>query len=373
MGYPPSLKNSYGGQERRGVSGPPSLTQEQAMRLNKYTFFIPSMILLLAGWVFAQEDAPISIASSVDKATIRIGDLIQYQIIVTHAPDVQIQLPGEGANLGGFDIRAYEAHEPRKENGMIITESAYTISTFFTGEFDIPPTAVLYTLPGDTISQILMTEPIHIVVESVKPSEEGDIRDIKSPAEIPRNWWILIRWIGLGLFVLLSIVLGYIGYRRRKAGMSLLPFREAPPRPPHEVALEALGKLDPAGLDDPVKIKWFYSEVSEIIRRYLEGRYYVMALEMTTFEVLDGLKNVDVETEIQNAVRQFLEPCDLVKFAKFIPVERQHVITLQQAFDIVNRTKIVIIESELSSEITETEVSEPVVEAVPIETEEESK
>lgn len=348
------------------------------MILNRYTFYHPftlfggkiltSCMILIAGLLSAQGDAPISIASSVDKATIRIGDLIQYQITVTHDPDVQIQLPGEGANLGGFDIRAYTPHEPRKENGKIITESQYTISTFFTGEFDIPPTAVLYTLPGDTVSQILMTEPIHIVVESVKPSEEGDIRDIKPPEEIPRNWWLLIRWIALGMFALSAAVLGWIAYRRHKAGMSLLPFREAPPRPPHEVALEALGKLDPAGLDDPAKIKWYYSEVSQIVRHYLEGRYYIMALEMTTAEVLDGLRGVDVETEIQNAVRQFLEPCDLVKFAKFIPAEAQHEITLRQAFDIVNRTKIVIPEPEPAFENSEQEESD-----VPIENEEESK
>lgn len=330
------------------------------------------MISLSAGQAIGQEDAPVSIASSVDKTTIRIGDLIHYQIEVTHDPEVQIQLPGEGANLGGFDIRSYEAHEPRKEDGRVITESEYTISTFFTGEFDIPPTAVLYTLPEDTASQVLMTEPIHITVESVKPSEEGDIRDIKPPEEIPRNWWILIRWIGLGIFVILAVILGIIGYRRRKAGKSLLPIREAPPRPPHEIALEALGRIDPAGLDDPEKIKQFYSQVSEIIRRYLEGRYYIKALEMTTSDVLNGLEAVDVEPEIRKAVREFLELCDLVKFAKFIPPEAQHAETLRKAYDIVHRTKIVIAESK---DVPENEATEASVdaEAVPAETEEESR
>lgn len=303
-----------------------------------------SGFILAAGILLAQEEAPVSIASSVDKTTIRIGDLIHYGIEVTHDPAVRIQLPGEGANLGGFDIRSYESYEPREENGRIVTESEYTISTFFTGEFEIPPTAVLYTLPDDTASQILMTEPIHITVESVKPSEEGDIRDIKPPEAIPRNWWLLARWIGLGVFVIFAIISGIIGYRRRKAGKSLLPVREAPPRPPHEVALEALDKLNPAGLDDPGKIKCFYSDVSEIIRRYLEGRYYITALEMTTTDVLNGLIAAEAELEIREMVRDFLEACDLVKFAKFIPSEPQHAETLRQAYDIINRTKILIAE-----------------------------
>lgn len=314
--------------------------------LNKNLFLVALATVFVLGLSsgFAQDDAPVSIASSVDKTTIRIGDLIQYRIVVTHDPEVQIQLPGEGANLGGFDIRSYEAREPRRESGRIVTESEYMISTFMTGEFDIPPTAVLYTLPGDTAAQLLMTEPIHIVVESTNPSEEGDIRDIKAPKEIPRDWWILIRWIGLGLALLVFIILGWIGYRRRKAGKSLLPVREAPPRPPHEVALEALealrGNVD--GLADAAQIKQFYSEVSEIIRRYIEGRFYVMALEMTTREVLSGMEVASVEDPVRAAVQDFLEPCDLVKFAKFIPPESQHADTLSQAFDIVNHTKIIL-------------------------------
>jgi len=296
-------------------------------------------------WLFfvpVQADAPISISSDVDKSTIRIGDLIRYTVTVTHDPDVRIQLPGEGVNLGGFDIRAYEAPGPRRERGRIVTESAYLISTFFTGEFEIPPTAVFYALPEDTAYRVLMTDPIHITVESVHPGEEGDIREIKPPEEIPRNWWLTLRWIGAGVLGGVLIVLGWIVYRRARAGKRLLPFRETPPRPPHEVAFDALERLSPSGLTDPVLIKAFYTDVSEIIRRYIEGRFFVPAPEMTTREVLDALMREQIEPDIREAVRILLEACDLVKFAKLIPPAPRHREVLDQACEIVHRTKIIL-------------------------------
>jgi len=300
----------------------------------------------LTSVAISQMDAPISVSSSVDKARIRIGDLIHYSVKVTHDDSVQVEMPGFAANLGGFEIRDYELKDPQKQDGRIVNEASYTISTFITGEFEIPPLLIQYTLGTDTTHHVLMTESINITVESMKASEAGDIRDVKAPLEIPRQWWYLIRWMILGMFLVAAIVTGILLYRQYKMGKSLLPVREASPRPAHEVAIEALDRLRGSDLLEKGNIKQFYIELSEIIREYIDGRYFVVALEMTTTEVLCGLKEQNLKDDVFHLFQIFLQNCDLVKFAKYIPSDEKRQKTVQLAYDIVEKTKPVVVISE---------------------------
>jgi hypothetical protein len=288
------------------------------------------------------EEAQIDLSSTVDKSRITIGDLIHYSVTATHGKDVKVEMPGLGANLGGFEIRDYRVQDPEKQNGRIVSRFDYTISTFFTGTFEIPSLSVKYTLPGDTTAKILSTEPIQIVVESVKPSEAGDIRDVKPPRPIPRDWWLLIRWSLLALLIAGAGIFGFWWYRRKKLGKGLIPTKELPVRPPHETAYENLKKLEASDLLARGEVKQFYIKISEIIRQYIEGRYFVVAMEMTTTEVLNGLACADVPVEEIGLFQTFLDRCDLVKFAKHIPSEEQNGEIVRMAYDIVDRTKIII-------------------------------
>lgn len=313
------------------------------MRLRKDPIFALTLIIGMfraAAGVEAQED--ITVTSSVDKAKITIGDLITYTVTVTHHPKLRVEMPGLGANLGGFEIRDYEVHDPRKEEGRIVSSVDYVISTFLTGEFEIPPLSIQYFTPDDSTGRMLTTEKIEIVVESVKPSEAGDIRDIKPPMEIPRKLWVLLRWFVLGGGIAVLAAAAVVLYRRKKAGKSLLPQRQEPPRPPHEVAFERLEALKHSGLLERNEIKAFYIEVSEIIRQYVEGRYYIVAMEMTTEEVLGHLADADVSEEEYKLCEDFLDRCDLVKFAKVIPSSEENDAIVQTAYEIVERTKVVL-------------------------------
>jgi hypothetical protein len=319
--------------------------------------------LITAGSLLGQDDAPVMLSSSVDKNRIHLGDLIHYAIQVVHDDSVQVEMPGFAANLGQFEIRDYSLAEPRKSDGKIITEASYTITTFFTGEFEIPPVAVTYTIGTDS-THVLMTEPIKIVVESLLASEAGDIRNVKDPVEIPRDWWQRLRWPILGLLAVLLVAAVVFIIRRYRAGKSILPIREVPPRPAHEKALEALEHLIADDLIGRGEIKQFYIEISEIIRQYINDRYFVVALEMTTTEVLSGLTAQDMGEEIEGHFGTFLNRCDLVKFAKFIPSENQHQDTVKLAYQIIHETKADIPEPEIQTEEGqipgESEPAEPV-------------
>lgn len=66
-------------------------------------------------------------------------------------------------------------------------------------------------------------------------------------------------------------------------------------------------------------MKEYHIAASDILRTYVEARFRVEALEMTTREVLDGLSRVGADGSFRVGLRNFLEQCDLVKFAKARP------------------------------------------------------
>lgn len=301
-----------------------------------------TLTMLLTTTLVCAQEPPLTVTSAVNKSRITIGDLIEYTVTVSQARNVKVEMPGLGANLGGFEIRDYRVDEPKREGDRTVSIYRYTISTFLTGDFEIPPLAIRYTVAGSK-PETITTEKIKIQVASMKPSEAGDIRDIKPPVEIPLNWKRLALWAVAGVAVLALAVTGFLWYRRRRQGKGLLPVRTEPLRPAHELALEALARLEASDLLARNEIKAFYIEVSEIIRRYVEGRYGFVALEMTTEELLGALDRSEVDREVRELFRVFLERCDLVKFAKWEPPAEAHPAILKLARDIVEQTMVVVV------------------------------
>jgi hypothetical protein len=293
-------------------------------------------------WLYSQE-SPVAVESRIDKSSITIGDTVRYTVRLTHDADVKVNWPALGANLGAFEIRDYDKPDPREVKGRTVEEISYTISTFDTGRFEIPPLTISYQTPPDTSWHDLPTEKLEIYVASMRPSQDGDIRDIKSPWELPRDWKAVVLVAGIVALVLLLAGLGFYYWRKRQ-GKSLLPEKKEPARPAHEIALAALQKLRESDLLATGKIKTYYIELSEIVRRYIEGRYFVPALELTTGELMDNLKTVALEADGKERLRDLLESSDLVKFAKYEPTPNEHERAFQLAESFVNMTKLVMLE-----------------------------
>ncbi|MBN2000818.1 hypothetical protein JW935_24930 [candidate division KSB1 bacterium] len=318
------------------------------------------MIIFFTACVFAQ--GRISVESGVDRSTVLIGDVILYTISIYHDPDVQIRKPGFAANLDMFEVRDFRDIEPEKADGQIVEKLEYKLSTFLVGEYDIPELEIKYMVEPDSVYQSIKTEPIRITVESLNPDEAGDIRDIKPPITPPRDYKELI-YYGLGALLLAGLIfLGIYYYKKRKAGESLLPRRQPPPRPAHEIALDALDALEEKGLLAEGKIKQFYTELSEIIREYINNRFYIFAMEMTTLQLLTIMREEKLQKQDIELMAEFLQACDLVKFAKHIPSEQDHVNNVQSARQFVDQTKLVF-EQEAEPELQD-ETEAPQIEQV---------
>ena len=185
----------------------------------------------------------------------------------------------------------------------MVTAAVFTLTAFELGELEIPSFELIVAAP-DGSETVLPTDPFVIEVVSVGLDEGSDIRDVKGPLSIPLNVLLLWPWL---LALLVAAAGGYWMARRirRDSAEEAPSAPEAPPRPPHEIAYEALEWLEASPLLRQGRIKEYYIEVSDIIRRYIEGRYSMNALEMTTHEVLWRLDRAGVRHETHADSRSF--------------------------------------------------------------------
>jgi hypothetical protein len=64
----------------------------------------------------------------------------------------------------------------------------------------------------------------------------------------------------------------------------------------------------------------FFVEISDIVRRYLEGRFALHAPELTTEEFLEvAAGSPDLSADHRRFLQTFLGNADRVKFARFVP------------------------------------------------------
>ena len=293
------------------------------------------IFLIFIGFCAAQENRPlIEVNSVVDTSHITIGDRITYTLSIDHVDTMRVEKPGEGVHLGQFEIKDYKIYDPVRQEGRILEKFEYVISVFDTGAFVIPPFPVAY-FPNDSLGDYKLIEAsaITIYVESVIQDEERQLRDVKPPIDIPYDYFLLFSVISSIILIGALVYLGYRLYLKRKETGYFIKAPE-PPRPAHEVALESLEELLKKDLLSDGLIKEFYSDISEIIRRYIEGRYFIPALEETSREILIELNDQDISEEMLQKAKESLELSDLVKFAKYKPSdeENQNVVSWTREF-----------------------------------------
>ena len=151
-------------------------------------------------------------------------------------------------------------------------------------------------------------------VKSVAPAVTNALHDIKPPVEIPSGWaWL---WWTLGALALAVVAyLAWKYWRKRKS--------EIPPVPVIPAHIRAKQKLQEA-LALISQPREFCILVSDTIRMYLEERFDFHAPERTTEEFLHELQGTDLLTRDQKeSLGEFLQRCDLVKFARYEPREAE--------------------------------------------------
>jgi len=295
-----------------------------------------SLLLLLRGIAIAfgvgvplglsaQDLAPVA---ELDTQLIRIGEQTRLKLSVNYRVDKGEQVHITWPAITGDTLTGHiEVVEDSGVDTVVNGNDPYRfqqlrqlrITSFDSGYWAIPP--FRFVVNGDTLE----TKPLLLGVETVEVDTAQAFRDIKEIYELPFSWvdWFGEHWPwfagGLGLAVAVLLLLLYLR-RPKKAAVV-----EAPPKPLHERMLEALGEIERRKLWQQGQVKQYQSEVTDLLRTYVEERYGVPALERTTDDLVAELRLSAMGSEPRELLGNLLRLADMVKFAKYtaLPAENE--------------------------------------------------
>jgi len=304
------------------------------------------LLVLLSIATFAQNT---TVKAVLDSQEILIGDQINLDLSVEFTEETPVLWPVFKDTITG-QLEIIEASVPdtiKKETGETIIHQRLVLTSFDTGFLVLPP--IVFVFNNDT-SNRLATEPLLIFVSDIAVEMEADIKEIKEPYDVPFNWRKWIKWGLLALLLITLIVGGIFLWKKYRKQPETPVARPKPKRPAHEIALEKLEVLRHKKLWQNDQTKKFYIELSDITREYIEFRFDVLALEMTSEETISALKLNGLDEEKIRSLNQMLQMADLAKFAKYRPISNEN----EQCFDIartfVNNTLVMPLDEPKSEE-----------------------
>ncbi len=257
------------------------------------------------------------VTSSIDTTKIKIGEQITYKIQV-EADTTDLVVFPEGQTFMPLEmIESYKV-DTTKNNARFKLIKKYGLTQFDSGSYMIPKQKVVIG------TKTVFTDSLNVEVFSVAvDTTKQNLYDIKPLIEVEKgvsNWWIylLIALVSLGL---IGFLLYWFIWRKKP----LTEEEEIAMLPPYDRAKLALKKLDESNYLQRSELKDYYSELTFIIRKYLDEKVYDRALESTTDELVDRLNMLKdasqielSQTDIDN-IETILKRADLVKFAKSAP------------------------------------------------------
>lgn len=278
--------------------------------------------------IFAQ------VQSSVDTTAIRIGEEIQYTIVV-EADSTDLVLFPEGQSFAPLEvIESYKVDTSFAEAKYRLIKK-YGLTQFDSGKYQIPiQRVVINEKPFDTDS--IRIEVRDVPVDTTQ-QKMFDIKPVIEVDEPPFPW---TRWLLWLLPLLLIGGIGYYLFRRKK-----IKEEREKQLPPYEEAMVALQKLDASEYLKEDKSKDYYSSLTEIVKRYLDREVDDMALESTSDELIERLMlhkdsgHFDFDLETIRKLDAILKRADLVKFAKMKLEETQARLDRSEIESIINETE----------------------------------
>lgn len=283
----------------------------------------------------------VKLEATLDSSRLLIGDHTRLRLKLTQKPTWDALMPNKitlGEQVEILDETLIDTLP--SDNSDLITQKSLLITTFDSGKVKIPPIPVAFKNPNTGTIDTVYSRPLFMNVNTVATalSDSAQLKPLKDIIGEAANWSdYMMYFIVLGVLLLVGAIIWYFMTRK--------PKEDLPPPPPvivppHEIALEKLFKLNKQELWQKGEVKLYQSQLTAIIREYVGERYNILAMESTTYEIIDKLKD-KLTTEQTTKLRKTLEIADLVKFAKAKPPVEINQEFMDDAVQFVRETKYV--------------------------------
>lgn len=298
-----------------------------------------SLLILIIASSAGQE---VKISSAFDSTKIFIGDQIKFIVTIDQPSNLKLSLPVFRDTLcKNIEIISGPRIDTTKgQSGRIKIIQKYLITSFDSGRYQVKPVFAENKNEGGMKRFYSDYSILEVMRVKIAPQDTtAKIFDIIKPYKAPVTFGEILPWL-LVAALLGAIVWAAIRYlpKLRKSEAETNVF--IPSDPAHIIAFRELERLKSEELWQKGETKKYYTELTEILRQYLENRFRVYSLELTTAETLEALVKTGFRKNgSYNDLKTVLTGADLVKFAKYNPGASENESHFQTSWNFVLVTK----------------------------------
>ena len=240
-------------------------------------------------------------------------------------------LLGDQTTLSIQRAHTYPSTDQLSQNGIVALSQ----------KFDTANNTQLTTLtsfePGEHYVKLSPDDSLLLTVLDVEvDTTSAEIRDIAPIEKVPYTFWEIFRWVLLALVLAaIALVVWWIVTHRQHVQQVLGLADPVDTRTPYERATQTLEALREKRLWQAGKAKEYHTELTDIVRRFIEESTGIRATDMTSDETLEAVQNADWQVD-SSLLRGIFTTADLVKFAKSEPLPHEHEASLDQAVRFVD-------------------------------------
>ncbi|WP_343488256.1 hypothetical protein [Allomuricauda sp. d1] len=290
---------------------------EKTKSQNSWFLVLGSWFLLFFGVSIANAQNKSTIEAQIDTASIKIGEQIQYKITVETDSTNVVYFP-EDQTFSPLEMVEALTIDTTKNKDRMTLQRIYALTQFDSGSYTIPPQRVAIN-EAPFLTDSFRIQVADVAVDTTKQK----LYDIKPLMEVEKSnakLWMTILFVLLALLVIGALV--YWFFLRKKP---LTEEEKVALLPAFDRAMLQLKELENSRYLIQDEYKKYYSELTDIVRSYLEEDVHVSALESTTdqlitkLELLKDAGELELEDETITQFKKVLRTADLVKFAKSKP------------------------------------------------------
>lgn len=315
------------------------------MRLNKKISLLTIALLLLSALNVSAGKTIVK--AKLDSTILLMGKTTGLQITVDQDKGVKGVLPlfskiKENGIIGvcgdSVELRAPKSIDTTENENRLKIVYNVPVQSFDSGYYELPE--IEFVNGRDTVRSnrvALKVVPVPNLTADSPIDEYANVSDPENPSifdSLP-DWMIDFWWVIL--LIILAIVAFLIAWRKYKKDGKLIGKKYIPT--PYEVATASLRELKEKKLWEQGMEKEYFTELTDILRLYLYGRFGINAVEMTSRQILAAMKANPEIKDKRPMIRQILNMADFVKFAKVRPLPEDNIAAFDNARKFVIETK----------------------------------
>lgn len=281
--------------------------------------------------------------ASLDSNAIMIGDQVNYQLGITVPKNSRVLWPQLVDTLtSNIEILGRSNIDTTTTENDITLIQQFKLTSFDSGYFEIPPMEFKFAFENDSTVYSTSTGLLFLQVYVPEVDTSAAFKPVVGPINEPYTLAEILPWIivAIAIGLVIGLIIFFIIKKRKK--QPVFKRKPKPKLPAHVIAINQLEELRLAKVWQNGKLKKYYTELVDITREYMVNRYQFDALEMTSHEIIDELKNHDINKEAKGKLENVLFLSDMVKFAKAVPTPLENDLGLSHCVDFVNETKLVV-------------------------------